>query len=63
MVEFAVNNKTYPATKIFLFIANYGRELRIGADIRRKEKVEKAMEFAERMKKVHKEARVVLKKA
>jgi len=31
---------------------NYGRKLRIGADIRRKEKVEKAIEFAERMKKV-----------
>jgi len=31
---------------------NYGRKLRIGADIRRKEKIEKAIEFAERMKKV-----------
>jgi len=33
-------------------MANYGRELRIGADIRRKGKVEKAIEFAERIKKV-----------
>ena len=33
-------------------MANYGRELRIGADIRRKEKVEEAMEFVERMKQV-----------
>jgi len=33
-------------------MANYGRELRIGADIRRKRKVEKAIEFAERIKKV-----------
>jgi len=31
---------------------NYGRELRIEADIRRKEKIKKAMEFTERMKKV-----------
>ena len=43
-------------------MANYGKELRIGGDIRRKEKVESATEFIERMKKVHKEAEVVLKK-
>jgi len=45
------------------FMENYSRELRIGADIRRKEKVEKAMKFAERMKKVQKEVEIVLKKA
>ena len=28
--EFAVNNKTYTTTKVPLFIANYGRELRMG---------------------------------
>ena len=33
-------------------MANYGRELRIGADIRRKGKVEKVTEFVEKMKKV-----------
>jgi len=33
-------------------MANYGGELRIKADIERKRKVEKAMKFAERMKKV-----------
>jgi len=33
-------------------MANYGRELRMGVDIRRKEKMEKAMEFIEKMKKV-----------
>ena len=43
-------------------MANYSRELRIRANIRRKEKVEKAMEFAERMKKVQKEAGIVLRK-
>jgi len=31
---------------------NYSRKLRIRVDIRRKEKVEKTIEFAERMKKV-----------
>ena len=44
------------------FIANYGRELKMGVDIRRKEKVEKATKFAERMKKVQEEARIVLRK-
>ena len=44
-------------------MANYSRELRMGADIRRKEKVVKATEFAERMKKVQEEAGAALKKA
>jgi len=50
--EFAVNNKVHMATKVSLFIANYGRELKMGGDIRKKEKVEKATEFIERMRKV-----------
>ena len=61
--EFVVNNKAYMATKVLPFIANYERELRIGGNIRKRGKVEKAMEFVERMKKVHEEAGVVLKKA
>jgi len=28
--EFAVNNKVHTATKMSLFMANYGRELRMG---------------------------------
>jgi len=51
------------ATKVLPFIANYGRELRIGGDIRRRGKVEKAMEFVERMKQVQEETRTALKKA
>ena len=51
-VEFAVNNKVYLVMKVSPFMANYGRKLRMGADIRKKEKVEKVMEFAERMKNV-----------
>ena len=35
----------------------------MGGDIRRKEKIEKAIEFAERMKKVQEEVGVALKKA
>jgi len=62
-VEFAINNKVYSVTKISLFIANYGRELKMRIDIRRKRKIEKAMEFAEKMKKVQEQAGAVLKKA
>jgi len=40
--------------KTSLFIVNYKRELRKEADIRRKEKVEKVTEFAERMKNTRK---------
>jgi len=43
-------------------MANYGRELRMEADIRRKGEVEKATEFAKRMKKVQEEAREALRK-
>jgi len=50
--EFAVNNKTHSATKVSPFMVNYGRELKIGADIRKKGKIEKVIEFAARMKKV-----------
>jgi len=52
LAEFAVNNKTHSATKVSPFMANYGRELRMETDIRKKEKVEKAMEFVERIKKI-----------
>jgi len=62
-VEFAVNNKVHSATKISPFIMNYERELKIGADIRRKEKVEKATEFVERIRKVQEEAGAALRKA
>jgi len=63
LAEFAVNNKIHTATKVSPFMANYRRELRMGGDIRKRGKVENAMEFVERMKKVHKEAGVALKKA
>ena len=51
------------ATKVLPFMANYRRELRMECDIRKKGKVEKAMEFVERMKQVQEEAGVALKKA
>jgi len=58
-----VNNKVHSVIKVSPFIENYDRELRMGADIRRKEKIEKATEFVERMRKVQEEARVALRKA
>jgi len=54
ITEFVVNNKIYLVTKMSLFMANYIRELRMGTDTRRKEKVEKAIKFVERMKKFKK---------
>ena len=62
LAEFAVNNKVYTATKMSPFMANYGRELRMEGDIRKKEKVESATEFIERMKKVYEKAGVALKR-
>ena len=61
--EFTVNNKAHSVTKVSSFMANYGRELRMGGNIRKRGKVEKVTEFVERMKKVHEEAGVALKKA
>jgi len=53
----------YSTTKVSLFMLNYGRDLRIGVDLRRKGKMEKAIDFAERMRRIQKEAEVALKKA
>ena len=61
--EFAFNNKIYMVTKLSLFQVNYGRELRIGFNIRKNGKNEKAEEFARKMKKRHEKARVVLVKS
>ena len=55
LAEFVINNKIHSATKVSPFIANYKREMRMGANIRKKGKVEKVMEFVERMKKVQEE--------
>ena len=58
-----INNKTDLIAKISLFIVNYKRELRMEIDIRRKGKMKKIIEFAERMKKVYEEIGTALKKA
>ena len=38
LAEFAINNKTHLTTKLSLFMANYGRELRMGVDLKRKDR-------------------------
>jgi len=43
-------------------MANYGKDSRMRADIKRKGKVEKVTEFVERMKKVQEDAGVALRK-
>ena len=43
-------------------MAIYGRELWMGTDIRRKSKVENAMEFIERMRRVQEKAGAALRK-
>jgi len=60
MAEFIFNNKVYTATKLSPFQVNYGREPRIGFDIRKKGKNEKAEEFVREMKKRHEKARAAL---
>jgi len=62
LAEFTINNKVHSTTKISLFMVNYGRELRMGGDIRRKEKVEKATKFVEKLKRVQEEVVTALKK-
>ncbi len=44
-------------------MVKYGRELRMEIDIKRRGKMEKVTEFAERIKKVQEKVRVALKKA
>ena len=60
--EFAFNNKVYTATKMSPFQVNYRRELRMGFDIRKKGKNEKAEKFVRKMKERYKEARAALVK-
>ena len=52
----------YTATKTSPFQVNYGRELRIGFDIRKKGKNKKAEEFVREMKERHEEVRLALVK-
>ncbi len=61
--EFAFNNKIHTFTKSSPFQINYGKEPRMGFDIRKKGKNEKVKEFVREMKEKYKEARVALIKS
>jgi len=61
--EFVYNNKIHTATKISPFKVNYGQDLRMEFEGRRKGKYEAAGKFVERMKKIQEEAKAVLGKA
>ena len=50
------------ATKISPFKANYGQDLRMGLEGKRKRKYEVAGKFVERMKRIQKEAKATLGK-
>ena len=63
IAEFTFNNKMHTVTKTSPFQVNYRRELRMGFDIRKKRKNEKAEEFVRDMKKRHEEARAALVKS
>ena len=63
IAEFAFNNKVHTAIKSSPFQINYGREPRIGFDIRKKGKNEKAEEFVREMKERDEEARTALVKS
>ena len=62
-VEFAFNNKVHTAMKMSPFQVNYGREPRMGFDIRKKGKNEKAEGFVKEIKERHEKARAVLVKS
>lgn len=60
-IEFAYNNKVHLATQMLPFI-NSGQKLRIGFEMRKKEKSEKMEKFAKMIEKVQKEVEVALRK-
>ena len=50
------------ATKVFLFKTNYGQDLQIEFEGRKKGKFKTAEKFVERIKKIQKETKVALEK-
>ena len=62
-VEFTLNNKVHIVTNLLLFKVNYGQELRVGFEIRKKGKYVKTEEFVKEMKGMHEETKAALKKS
>ena len=61
--EFVYNNKVNSSTKVSPFMANNGRNPRMGFKIRKKGKVLRAEEFAAKMKEIQEETQAALRKA
>jgi len=61
--EFTYNNKVHSSTRMSPFKANYGQDLRIGFEERKKEKYEGAERFVIKMKEIQEEMKAVLEKA
>jgi len=61
--EFAYNNKVHTGTKVSPFQANNGQNPRMGFEMRKKGRFERAEKFVERIKEVQGEAKAALAKA
>jgi len=60
--EFMYNNKVHLSTWTLSFKVNYGQDARMGFKERKKGKYERVEKFVEKIKKIQKEAKVVLEK-
>jgi len=63
IVEFAYNNKIHLAIKVLPFKVNYGQDLRMGFEGKRKGRYETVEKFVEKIKKIQEEAKAALEKA
>jgi len=63
IVEFAYNNKIHLAIKVLPFKVNYGQDLRMGFEGKRKGRYEAVEKFVEKIKKIQEEAKAALEKA
>ena len=62
IVEFAYNNKVHSSTKISPFKANYGQDSRMGFEVRKKRRYERAEKFVTKIKEIQEKAKTVLEK-
>ena len=60
--KFAYNNKIHSAIKVSPFKVNYGQDLRMGFEERRRRKFKAVGKFVERIKKIQEEAKTVSEK-